>query len=326
MTRPLVSVVVETVTARFDAAAGTLAERLRPTLAALAAQTWPAEAIETILVVDRDVAPEEVAALRRERAGLHIVTSPLPNYFAAKNEGATASRGAFIALLDSDCVPAPDWVETLIARFDPSVQVVAGRTRYEDTGWGTRILSIPDFAYAFAAPDGTASGFNLNNVAFRRDIFLANPLDGRIRRNGACYLLFHQLRAQGARIVYEPGARTVHGLDIRGVGFLRKHFDRGYDSIAAYHADSGNVLKGTPYVRRWGAFALPPIFLRRTALDWVNLVRQRRQMGFSRLSLPLVLLLAASLRGTEFIGALVAALRPAHLESPAGRQAAGSRA
>ncbi|MEA3002281.1 MAG: hypothetical protein QOH81_1069 [Sphingomonadales bacterium] len=322
----LVSVVVETVTARFDATGGSLAERMGPTLAALARQTYPAEAMELLLVVDGEAAPQEVEALRPQWPDLRIVTSPRPNYFAAKNAGAAAASGAFVALLDGDCVPAPDWLETLMARFDPSVEVVAGRTRYEEKGWARRILSVPDFAYAFAAPDGNASGFNLNNVAFRRETLLANPLDGRIRRNGACYLLFHQLRAQGVRIVYEPGARTVHGLEAAGLGFLRKHFDRGYDSIAAYRADDRNVLKGTPYFRRFGALALPPIFLRRTALDWKNLVLHRQQMGFGRMWLPVIVLLAGSLRATEFLGALAAALRRVPAEKTGSDRAAGSPA
>lgn len=320
---PLVSIVIETVTARVEGDCGPLAEGLRPTLDAVERQTWPAEAREVVIVVDPDAPREEVEALRRDKPALRVIVSSQRSYFAAKNEGAEAARGEYVALLDSDCVPATDWLARSMARFEPGVDVVAGRTRYQGTGWIARLLSIPDFAYVVAAPDGHASGFNINNIVFRRATLLAHPFEARIRRNGACYLLFQQLRRNGIGIAYEPAARTAHALDPSGAVFIRKHFDRGYDSIAAYRADDGGDLKGTPYFRRYGAFALPPIFLRRTMLDWVNLIRHRRQIGFPLAWLPLVLLLAPTLRAIEFAGALWAAVRGERLDLAQGARLPG---
>jgi glycosyltransferase involved in cell wall biosynthesis len=319
--RPLVSIVVETVTAREDGSGAALAEALRPTLEAVGRQTWPAEAREVLIVTGPEATAAEVEALRRAWPDACLVASPLASYFAAKNAGAAAARGDYVALLDADCVPAPDWVEKLLARFEPGVGSVAGRTRYPASGGLARLLSIPDFAYAFAAPDGGATGFHINNIAFRREVLITHPFEARIRRNGGCYLLFHRLRAHGIGIVYEPEARTEHALDASGIKFLRKHFDRGYDSVSAYRADEQGHLKGTLFFRRFGTLSLPPIFLRRAALDWINLVRHRRQMDFPFLWLPLLLLLGTGLRTVEFAGALAAAFRtspkPAGGASPA---------
>lgn len=309
MSRPLVSVVVETITAREDCGTGALADDLAATLHALDAQSWPRESLETIVVVDAQVQADERAELARRHAGVRIIASTASNYFDAKNAGAAASKGAFIALLDGDCEPAPDWIETLMARFGPDVAAVAGRTRYAGDSRAERIFSIPDFAYVLDEGDGRASGFNINNVLFRREILLAYPFDPRIARNGGCYLLFHQLRAAGATILYEPAAIVRHGNDISGLGFVRKHFDRGYDGVAVYRADERAVLRGTRLFRRLGPLALIGFLGRRVLLDWRRLLRHRRQIGVPAAALPFYWGVAAMLRLIELCGALAASLR-----------------
>lgn len=310
MTDPLlVSVVVETITARYDALEGTLADNLGAAVAAIEKQTWPRAQIEVLVVLDDEITPETAAELELRYPNARFVRSEAANYFSAKNGGARAAKGSIVVLLDGDCEPSPDWLETIVARFQPGVDVVSGRTRYAGSSLLARTFSVPDFANVLGDENGAASGFNLNNVAFRREVLLAHPLDARIRRNGGCYLLYNQLRTLGKTIVYEPGACVTHGLDIRGLGFARKHFDRGYDSVSVYHCDERGVLRGTPLVRRFGILALPPIVLRRLVQDWIKLVRERRQIG---ISLPAVSYFAAvqvMTRAIELAGAMFAYAR-----------------
>ena len=168
---------------------------------------------------------------------MKFVSSSVSNYFAAKNAGTAVAAGDVIALLDGDCEPASDWLEALLAPFESGVAAVGGRTRYTGGSWAAWTFSIPDFAHVLAEEKDAASGFNINNVAFRREVLLAYPFDKRIPRNGGCYFLFHQLRADEKRVLYEPSAVVAHGLDIRGLSFVRKHFDRGYDGITVYRLD-----------------------------------------------------------------------------------------
>ena len=204
----------------------------------------------------------------------------MSNYFAAKNAGAAAATGSIVALLDSDCVPAPDWLELLLARLTPGVSGVAGHTRYSGGSLAARTLSVPDFSFVFEKESGASTGMNLNNVLFRREVLLRHPLDARIRRNGGCYFLFNQLRAAGVRVVYEPRARTAHGF-AGALRLLKKHFDRGYDGVTVYRLDDGGVLRGTRAFRRFGALALAGIIARRVVVDWVRMARQRRQIGIA---------------------------------------------
>lgn len=316
MTTPLVSVVIETLNARACDAAGTLADVLAATLNALGRQTYPQELIERIVVVDPGIANADIGELRRRYPLVKIVSSPVSNYFAAKNAGAAAASGDIVALVDGDCVPADDWLETLLAPFDSGVAAVGGHNRYPGGSWGTRTFTVPAFSYILAEEGGAANGFNLSNVAFRREVLLAHPLEARLRRDGGCYLLFHQLRAEGARVLHEPRAEVEHALDPRGL-FVHKHFDRGYDSVAVYRLDDRGVLRGTRLFRRLGPAALVPITGRRVVVDWLRLLRHRRQIGIPALALPFFGALTVVTRLIELAGGLAAAVahRPSSPES-----------
>lgn len=309
MTRPLVSIVVETVTARVDHEGEPLGEIIAGPIASLGRQTWPKDRIELILVVDDQVSPEERQQIASRHPDAKIVPCPAKNYFAAKNTGAAAATGEFVLFLDGDCTAAPDCVEKLVGRFEPDIAAVVGRVRYAGSSWASRTFSVPDFAYILAERDGQASGVNLSCAAFRRSVLAANPLEERIARNGGCYLLFHRLRQAGARMVYEPGALALHRLDFAGLGFFGKHFGRGYDNISVLRADSTDSFRGTRWYRRFGSLALVALSARRILVDWARLARHRRQIGISAVSLPYFALVAAGLRTVELAGALSAQLR-----------------
>lgn len=321
---PFISVVIETVTAREERGSGSLADRLAPTLSAVAAQTYPRDRVETIVVLDAAVSESAGAEIRSRYPTVIIGRAALSNYFAAKNRGADMARAPIVALLDGDCVPAPDWLACLVSACGPGRAVVAGRTRYSGNSWFARTFSVSDFGNVVAAPTGEASGFNLNNVLFRRDVLTSHPLEARVRRNGGCFLLYHELRALGLGIVYEPRAVVTHGLDIAGLGFVRKHFDRGFDGVGVYRLDEHGVLRGTRLFRRFGALALVPLFARRAMLDWVRLARDRRQMGIAAVAVPYFACVMFGTRFIELVGGLVAVVdrdryARAGLAQPPGR-------
>lgn len=308
MNEPKVSVVVETVTSRFDATGGALADELGKTLDALKQQTWPQEKMETIVVLDAEFDAEVAAAVARRHPHVRFTSSAASNYFAAKNAGASVATGELIAFVDGDCVADPDWLERLVGALTPEHGAVAGRTRYEGTSLRARTFTVPDFAHVMDEGNREASGFNINNLVFRREVFLSHLFDERIARNGGCYFLFHQLRADGIRVAYEPRACVSHGLDIQGLGFARKHFERGRDTITIYRLDEREVLRATAYLRRVGALALFPLYARRIALDWLRMTRHRAQIGIRAAALPYYCGVVTMTRLIELSGALVAML------------------
>ena len=70
--RPLVSVVIETVTTREDEASGPLADALGVTLAAVARQTYPRELVETVVVLDDEIDAREGEELQRRHPEVKI--------------------------------------------------------------------------------------------------------------------------------------------------------------------------------------------------------------------------------------------------------------
>lgn len=310
---PLVSVVVETVTVAYDEGRpGSLADELESSLAGLAPQTYPSDLIDALVVIAADVPTSVAQQVTRRYPFARLVEAPISNYFAAKNAGARSARGPVIAMLDADCVPDTAWLERLVSRFDdPGVAVVAGRTRYADRSLWMRALSVPSFGYILAARSGEASGFNLNNVAFRADVLRDYPLDERIPRNGGCNLLYRQLRASGKKIVYEPRATTAHGVDdVRGLRVLKKHFSRGYDGVVVYRIDDTLALRGTRVFRRSGVAATFAITAWRVLRDWSFIVRHRRQIGIPGAATPYFGAVALATRLVELAGMLRAIADP----------------
>jgi len=301
-----VSVVIETVNARTVTNAP-LADALEPTMTALARQSVAPD--EIIVVIDDAVDASTVDAIRARYPYAKLASSGAQsNYFVAKNAGTAVAGGDIVAFIDSDCDAGSDWLEMLLARFTPDAGGVAGRARYVGGSFAARTLSVPDFALVHDEGSGASTGMHLNNVAFRRDVLLRHPLDARVRRHGACYLLFNELRAAGVRIVYEPRARTMHGFPGART-MLRQEFQRGYDAVDIYRLDDAGVLRGTRWFRRLGGVALFGIAARRIVIDWTRIVRQRRQICISALLLPFYCAVIVAVRLLELAGGLRACAR-----------------
>ena len=306
---PLVSVVIETVTLRESDDHDFVPDLCR-TIDAVQAQTLPADRREILVVFDTAVPEQDEDTIRRGYPEVHVVRAEAANYFAAKNAGTARANGAIVVFLDGDCVPDRKWLTSHVARIEEGADVVAGRTRYSGGSHGARVWSVPDFGNITSEANGEASGINVNNVSFRREVILTHPLDARIWRDGGCYLLYHTLRRHHYRIVYEADAIISHGFDVEGLGFAKKHFGRGFDGVSVYRHDDEGVLRGTPLVKRFGPLALFPLAIRRVALDGVRLVRHRKQMGVAAAALPFFMGVMLTTRAIELAGGLMAFIDP----------------
>ncbi len=89
---------------------------VRDCLDGLAAQTVARDCF-SIVVVDSGSPPStaaELAALAA-RHGARLIRLDQPGLSLARNTGAWAARTKFIGYLDDDAIPAPDWVEAILA-------------------------------------------------------------------------------------------------------------------------------------------------------------------------------------------------------------------
>ncbi len=86
-----------------------------------------------ILVVDSAStgdAPGQIVRLVADVANARLLRVDTAGISLARNAGAEAARGSYIAYIDDDAIPAPDWIERIlaaIAETDPSPALIGGR-------------------------------------------------------------------------------------------------------------------------------------------------------------------------------------------------------
>ena len=184
----------------------------------------------SVLVVDS--APWRDAArsiVRRFNAGYLQLAAPGLSH--ARNQGALASSSEFVAYLDDDAVPSPEWLSELLTGFsEPRVDAVTGRIlplRVESqaermsaladpfAGRNFRVVfdqSVPNW-FEVASFGGVGLG---SNMAFRRSVFDKwSGFDERLGRGaplvgGEDVYAFSQLISAGSAVVYVPTAVVQH--------------------------------------------------------------------------------------------------------------------
>ncbi len=197
-------------------------------LAALGQQTLrPCE----IVVVDS--APRRDPALEVAlRHGAGYVVEPVAGVSRARNRGARSCRTDLVAYLDDDCLPAPDWLEHMVAEFaDDRVMAVGGRVEgilpeHDVQPWHYAAAHDARRPQRRRVDSRTPAWFELanfgalgdGNMAFRRAAFDLWPgFDERLGRGGPLHggeehHAFFSLIDRGYAVVYTPAAVVRHPL------------------------------------------------------------------------------------------------------------------
>lgn len=194
------------------------ATRLRKCLRALQEQTLPPTTFE-VIVVDNDSA-EPVTLDDCDPLDVRLLRETRPGSYAARNLGIAHAHGRMLAFTDSDCVPAPDWLEkgreALLANRHAGV--VGGRiTLFEETETDTP----PDptavaferlFGYAkFDQERFVAAGhcITANWISWATTIREHDGFDGGLKSRGD-FELSERLTLAGRPIVYAPEVVVAH--------------------------------------------------------------------------------------------------------------------
>jgi glycosyltransferase involved in cell wall biosynthesis len=233
---------------------------LQRLLDALERQTLPRDQFEIVLALDGAPAPQEVAA----RASLVVALPERRGPGAARNAGARAARGAWIAFTEDDCEPAPDWLEAAAARLarEPDLEVLEGDTLLPDgkparrrSGGGPTWLPTDLFVRRdlFERSGGYAEDF----FDPKRGIYFREDSDFGFR-----------LASLSARVGIEPSARVIHPREhptwIDPIRWARRY--EMDPLLAARHPEAfresievwrlGPVRIRRPFVRACAAFVL----------------------------------------------------------------------
>lgn len=133
---------------------------IRRALDAVAAQSYPADRIE-VLVVDgmsTDGTRDLVASYRSLFSSLHLLDNPGQIVPTALNLGIRQARGEIVVRVDGHCEIAPDYVARCVAHLQENPGV---------SGVGGPIETIGETPIAAAIAVGMSSGFGVGGSAFR---------------------------------------------------------------------------------------------------------------------------------------------------------------
>jgi glycosyltransferase involved in cell wall biosynthesis len=181
-------------------------------LKAFAAQTIPREKFELILVADPSLHPSLGEHLAAASPRARLLAAEGLHYYAQKNFGARAARGAVIAFMDSDCIPAPTWAETMLevfARGDDRIGAVQGAVWSERTPLGFAFV-ITNFGLLQARSERRTTMLTGNNCAFRREDILGAPFEEASMFHGSDVQMAAAIHRQGRHILLAPGAGNHH--------------------------------------------------------------------------------------------------------------------
>jgi GT2 family glycosyltransferase len=202
-------------------------------LESLAAQSYPRERFEVIVVDDGGSTPlEPVFAGVRGRMELRVIRGPPRGPSAARNEAASAAEGGLLAFTDDDAEPEPRWLAALAA---------AHRARPGDGLGGVTVSMAAENPYARASEVILRLAYEYHNpplpsgARFFATTNLALPAD-RYREVGGFNprLLMSEDRElcdrwleRGYGLTFVPDAVVRHATPTTLAGFCRKQFGYG---------------------------------------------------------------------------------------------------
>ncbi len=275
-------------------------EELVAVLSALAQQDIQ-EPVEFILVHERGD-----PAFARILPGLKVITSSSESSYRRKNEGVAAAQGEWIALLDGDCVPAPDWLSNLIqaAESHPSCIAFSGPTYYAGRDLTSRVLSLLARGYLDPGVEAETRYIANNNCLMRRDVYLAFPLTEDAGAFTA-HIQSEALLRAGHRFRFVAGASVTHGFE----GWAMERDLRRNTGFITIHGRRLDPTQPFSWLLALGWASLPLFAVGKLLHRWGDLLRCRRRFGIGWMEMPAAAAIACCTQALEVPGMIRALKR-----------------
>jgi hypothetical protein len=166
---------------------------------------------------------------------------------AARNTGLAAASTEFVAFLDSDCVPAPGWLDGLLPHFaDPAVGAVAPRIVPHEAGtsWLARYEGASSTLDMGARPSIVRPGARVGYVpgaalVVRRTAAGGGFADGMFVGEDVDFVW--RMSAAGWRVRYEPAAVMGHDHRVRFRAWFSRRADYGTSAAVLEQLHPGAV-------------------------------------------------------------------------------------
>jgi GT2 family glycosyltransferase len=186
-----------------------------------------------VIVVD-DGSTDLTAELARAH-GFEVISTPNQGLSAARNEGLHAARGEYIAYLDDDAWPDPQWLQYLVHGFERNPNAAVGGPNIpppDDGATAACVALAPGGPIHVLVSDDEAEHIPGCNMAFRTEVLRAmGGFDPVFRAAGDDVDLCWRLSESGLRIGFSPAAMVWHRRRATARAYLRQQ--RGYGRAEA---------------------------------------------------------------------------------------------
>jgi len=191
---------------------------MRALLAALSRQTYLRAGFE-VIVADNgssDRTPDVVERARKDfpPAALKLVfETDIRGSYAARNKGLDEALGEIIAFTDSDCLPAPEWIERGVAALDAGpCELAAGRVDMTFRPGGPNVWEYIDASRKLNQKlyvEDSGFGATANLFVRRSSIDRGGAFWSELT-SGGDYEFGRRMTAQGAKLIYAHDAVVAH--------------------------------------------------------------------------------------------------------------------
>jgi glycosyltransferase involved in cell wall biosynthesis len=203
-------------------------------LEALSRINYPYRSFEVIVVDDGSRLPVQIfISPFIDKVNLTIVTQENAGPSAARNAGAKVAKGDFLVFTDDDCMPSPDWLQTLSLRFMTSPEcAIVGRSvnALADNLFDTASQMLIEYLYAYYNQDPNQARFIIsNNLSLpTKQFHNVGGFDTIFSNAGGEDREFcEHWRHYGYRVIYAPEVLVYHAHGLTFSSFWRQHFNYG---------------------------------------------------------------------------------------------------
>ena len=229
-----------------------------PTLSrALAAVATQSEPPHEVIVVGRD----EAGTLQAHPAVQFIDTGVPVCAAQARNLGMAAASGDLFLLLDSDCIPAPDWLARHRARHAAGETVVGGAVALQGSNYWAQSDNVSMFHdFVPQLPAGPRFLLPTLNLSVRREVFAAvggmdESFPGAAAEDADWTV---RIRRAGHRLWFDPAAVVAHSpARVAPRDVVRHWRNLGHNAIRVRlrYADEFKTPNGAQYAWWWRLFS-----------------------------------------------------------------------
>jgi len=217
---------------------------------------YPKNRFHVVVVDDGSkVTPESVVSRFFNHLDVTLIMQAHAGPAAARNNGAKKARGKFLAFLDDDCSPAPDWLLRLQERFNQTPDAaIGGKTlgRVPMNIFSATSQMIIDAVYDFY--NKSAEGphfFTANNLAVPVDSFWNIGGFNASFTTSEDREFCHRWKSNRYRLIYAPEIMIYHDDPITFWGFFRRHYRYGQGAFRFHYRRNGNHTRNNEEVLKF---------------------------------------------------------------------------